>query len=240
NRECSLDIVPVDYVANSVATLVSSPEAAGRCYHLAAGVAGAVTIEQLVTLICGYFHGPPRRYVDPRGPVRWLGRAARLLLRGVSPGFVRQVERYLPYALQNPSFDTTNARAAGLAPPPFATYFPRILAYAHAADFGRGEARLPAAALSSPERPGPPAAAASVEQPRGGGAVGGEGAGAGRNSGWLSRSHSSAAPCSVRAKGSSRSMPTASCSRASTSLRTWRCRSCSGWCWEASSCCRSG
>jgi len=165
NRECSLDIVPVDYVANSVATLFSSPEAAGRCYHLAAGVDGAVTIEQLVTLICAYFQGPRRRYIDPRGPVRWLGRAARLLLRRVSPGFVQQVERYLPYALQNPSFDTTNARAAGLTPPPFATCFPRILAYAHATDFGRGGARLPASALSSPERPGSPAAAEWVEQP---------------------------------------------------------------------------
>ena len=37
---------------------------------------------------------------------------------------------YLPYAVQNPRFDPSNARAVGLAPPAFAAYFPRLLAYA--------------------------------------------------------------------------------------------------------------
>ena len=162
-RECPLDIVPVDYVAESVATLYSRPEAAGRCYHLAAGVDGAVTIEQLVNLVCEHFHGPRRRYVDPRGHVRWLGRALRPLLRRLSPGFVRRVEHYLPYAVQNPRFDVSNARAAGLAPPLFAAYFPRLLAYAHAADFGRGRPPVPGQRLPSPERPGPPVAAEWIE-----------------------------------------------------------------------------
>ena len=162
-RECPLDIVPVDYVAESVATLYSRPEAAGRCYHLAAGVDGAVTIEQLVNLVCEHFHGPRRRYVDPRGHVRWLGRALRPLLRRLSPGFVRRGEHYLPYAFQNPRFDVSNARAAGLAPPLFAAYFPRLLAYAHAADFGRGRPPVPGQRLPSPERPGPPVAAEWIE-----------------------------------------------------------------------------
>ena len=70
---------------------------------------------------------------------------------------------YLPYAVQNPRFDVSNARAAGLAPPPFAAYFPRLLAYAQAADFGRDRAPVPGQCLPSPERPGPPVAAEWVE-----------------------------------------------------------------------------
>jgi len=70
---------------------------------------------------------------------------------------------YLPYAVQNPRFDPSNARAVGLSPPAFAAYFPRLLAYAQAADFGRGRAPAPGQRLPSPERTGPPVAAEWIE-----------------------------------------------------------------------------
>src|SRR5439155_6682551 len=57
------------------------------------------------------------------------------------------------YGVQNPRFDVSDARAAGLAPPPFAAYFPRLLAYAQAADFGRGRAPAPGQRLPSLRAP---------------------------------------------------------------------------------------
>lgn len=139
-RNCPLDVVPVDWVASAVATLYGRPEAAGRCHHLAAGPEGSVTSEKAIALACAFFGGPPRRFLAPTAPVSWLARAARPLARRLWPRAVAQVEQCLPYAFDNPRFDTTHRRAAGLEPPPFASYFPRVLAYAARRGFGHAVA----------------------------------------------------------------------------------------------------
>jgi len=136
-RDCPLDIVPVDYVAEAVATLYGRAEAVGCCYHLAAGPEDAVSIEAAVQLGCDFFGVPPRRYADPAGRAAWIARAVRPLARRLWPSLAQQVEQYLPYTRTNPLFDTGNSRAAGLVPPHFATYFPRILGYALGTGFGR-------------------------------------------------------------------------------------------------------
>jgi thioester reductase-like protein len=146
-RACSLDIVPVDWVAGAVATLWDDPDAAGRCYHLAGGTA-APTAEQLVALICDHFRFPRVGHVDPGGGFGRVARALRPVLRRFAPALVTQAEFYMPYALGNPRFDTTNARAAGLEPPPAAAYFPRILAYAWQTGFGRAPLGRPPGAPS--------------------------------------------------------------------------------------------
>jgi len=145
-RECPLDVVPVDFVAAAIATLYARPEAAGHCYHLAAGPDGAATIEDVARLACRYFETPRRRFISPRGPVHWFARAARPLLARLSPGLVRQIECYWPYTVANPRFDTSNARAAGLTPPEFAAYFPRLLAHI----FGSGDATVRPAPVLDP------------------------------------------------------------------------------------------
>ena len=114
--DCVLDIVPVDYVADAVARLYHLPEAAGRCYHLAAGPEAA-TIGELVERACDHFGVARLRFLDPDGPVRHVGRAARPLLRRFAPRLAKNGELMLAYTRENPRFDITNARAAGLSPP---------------------------------------------------------------------------------------------------------------------------
>ena len=61
-----LDIVPVDYVAASVARLVFDEAALGSTAHLCAGPRGSATIEQIARRAAEYFQVPEPRYVDPK------------------------------------------------------------------------------------------------------------------------------------------------------------------------------
>jgi thioester reductase-like protein len=133
---CALDVVPVDWVASCIARLYNDPAAAGRSYHLAAGHE-APTIEEVVNICCDHFGVARLGYVDPDGPARLLARAARPLLSRAAPRLVRNGEMMLAYTRRNPRFDTANARAAGLRPPPVEDYFKRLVQWAYDRDFGR-------------------------------------------------------------------------------------------------------
>lgn len=141
--DCPLDLVPVDWVAGAVATLYARPEAAGRCFHLAAGPRGAITIGEAVRLACDHFGVRSLGFVDPAGPFRLVARALRPALRRLAPRAARLVELYQPYTVRNPEFDTANARAMGLEPPPASAYFRRLVAFAHGTDFGRRRPETP-------------------------------------------------------------------------------------------------
>jgi thioester reductase-like protein len=135
--DCPLDLVPVDWVGGAVAALYARPQAAGRCFHLTAGPEGALTIAEAVRIACGHFGVPAIGFVDPSGPFRLVARTLRPVVGRIAPRAVRLAEIYQPYTVTNPSFDTTNARAMGLEPPPAAEYFQRLVAFAHGTDFGR-------------------------------------------------------------------------------------------------------
>jgi thioester reductase-like protein len=150
--ECLLDLVPVDYVADSIATLYDRVEAEGHCYHLAAGNS-AIRIADVTSLVCAHFAVAEPRYLSSstlaslRRVIAWCAGTTRR-------GPWRRVNVYLPYATRNPSFDTANARAAGLTPPPVREYFTRLLAYAYDTDFGRRQSAEADRAATSPRVPG--------------------------------------------------------------------------------------
>ena len=158
-RDCPLDIVPVDWVADAVATLWARPDAVGRCHHLAAGPEGSVTTEEAVTLACEVFGEPPRRFLEPSRWVVGVARAARPLARRLWPRAMALAEPCLPYAVDNPRFDTTHRRAAGLEPPAFASYFPRVLAYAARHGFGLDASEAEGGGRAEPRTARPVAAA---------------------------------------------------------------------------------
>lgn len=135
--DCPLDIVPVDFVAEAVAALYGKEEAAGRCYHLAAGPAAA-TIGELVALACDHFGVARLRYLDPEGPVSHFFRAAGPLLERAAPRLTKNAGLMAEYAKRNPRFDVRRAREAGLQPPDIRAYFPLLLNFAYGTDFGRG------------------------------------------------------------------------------------------------------
>ncbi len=136
-----LDIVPVDYVAASVARLVFDEAALGNTVHLCAGPRGSATIQQVAQRAMEYFNAPAPRYVDPKlffalvRPLLWVslwGRKRRVLRDG---------RAYRDYFTMKMQFDTSNAERllepAGMCPPPVLDYLDHLFHYCLASDWGR-------------------------------------------------------------------------------------------------------
>jgi long-chain acyl-CoA synthetase len=136
-----LDIVPVDFVAASVARLIFDEAALGCTVHLCAGPRGSATIQQIAQRAAEYFHVREPRYVDPKlffaalRPILFLilwGRKRRVLLDG---------RAYRDYFTMRMQFDTSNAelllQPAGVCPPPVLDYLDRLFHYCVASDWGR-------------------------------------------------------------------------------------------------------
>ncbi len=139
--DCTLDVVPVDFVAEALVRLLEEPEAIGRTLHLAAGPGRQATLLELVRLAERRFARRPVRFIDPDVYQRWLRPVLRPLLLLLRPDVARRGGVFLPYLRSNPSFDTREASALlaphGIVPPPVSAYFEAILDYAEASDFGR-------------------------------------------------------------------------------------------------------
>jgi nucleoside-diphosphate-sugar epimerase len=136
-----LDIVPVDFVAASVARLAFDDAAIGGTVHLCAGPRGSATIEQIARRAAEFFRGPQPRYVDPKlffAAIRPLlfvslwGRKRRVLIDG---------RAYRDYFSMRMQFDTANAERLlgpfGLCPPPVMDYLDRLFHYCVASEWGR-------------------------------------------------------------------------------------------------------
>lgn len=155
--DCPVDVVPVDYVADAVTTLMAQDEAIGRTFHLAAGPEGQSDIARLAALAARIFERRPVRYIDPDFYLRWLRPIVRPVLRLLRPDVAERGGVYLPYLRSNPTFDVSEARARlaprGVSPPPVESYFERIMRFALETDFGR-VAALPPPGLPAGEGPG--------------------------------------------------------------------------------------
>lgn len=137
--DCVVDVVPVDWVADSIVALRRQETTLGGCFHLAAGDEAA-TVEQLAGRIQALTGGRPIRYVDQatyRAWVRPLLSPFRLSKQGKA--LTRGGNVFMPYFVANPLFDTRAVRAAlgeaGRAPP-FLDYLETVVKWALARDFG--------------------------------------------------------------------------------------------------------
>lgn len=151
---CTVDVVPVDFVADAMIHLFARPEATGRIFHLAAGPQRQATIASLVAIAQRVFDRKPVRYVDPDFYMRWLRPVVRPLLRLVRPDVAEQGGVFLPYLRSNPTFEVAAAEGllspAGLSPPPVESYFETIIRFALDTDFGR-RSLLEAGAAAAPQ-----------------------------------------------------------------------------------------
>jgi long-chain acyl-CoA synthetase len=136
-----LDIVPVDFVAASVARLVFDPAALGSTVHLCAGPRGSATIQQIAQRAMEFFHAPEPRYVDPKFFFAALRPLLFLILWGRKRRVLRDGRAYRDYFTMRMQFDTTNAERllspAGICPPPVLDYLDRLFNYCVASDWGR-------------------------------------------------------------------------------------------------------
>ena len=136
-----LDIVPVDFVATSVARLVFDEAALGSTIHLCAGPRGSATIQQIAQRAAEYFHVREPRYVDPKLFFAALRPLLFLVLWGSKRRVLRDGRAYRDYFTMRMQFDTSNAERlllpAGVCPPPVLDYLDRLFHYCVASDWGR-------------------------------------------------------------------------------------------------------
>jgi long-chain acyl-CoA synthetase len=128
-RDSPVDVVPVDYVADSVERL--SESGPDGTFHLVAG-RNATTVGRLMELASRHF-GRPEPKVFPPGVFR---RVVRPLLRGDA---LRRMEVYFPYFSMRVCFAARRHPPA----PPVEGYFDRLLDFAERARWGRRRVERP-------------------------------------------------------------------------------------------------
>jgi thioester reductase-like protein len=154
--DCTLDVVPVDFVADAMIALLDDPSALHKTVHLAAGRERQSTIGEVVEIAEAIFERGRVRYVDPDLYMKWLRPIVRPILALIRPDVAERGGVYLPYFRSNPSFSVAQASALlekhRLEPPAVRDYFGRIVAFAKITDFGRMDAplELSAGAATSP------------------------------------------------------------------------------------------
>ncbi|MBB5062246.1 thioester reductase-like protein [Granulicella mallensis] len=136
-----LDIVPVDFVASSVAQLLFDEAALGSTIHLCAGPRSSATIQQVAHRAMEYFNGPEPRFVDPKFFFAVVRPLLFLSLWGRKRRVLRDGRAYRDYFTMRMQFDTSNAESllqpAGMSPPPVLDYLDRLFHYCVASDWGR-------------------------------------------------------------------------------------------------------
>jgi len=137
DRSAPVDVVPVDFVADSILALAGRP---GTTYHLTASDR-ASSVGELIELGSAAASRPAPRVLPP-----WLYRRLihPLLLRRGSEArrrALRRSEVYFPYFTMRTRYDNSAARDAlathGIEAPPLASYFDRLMSFAQAVDWGR-------------------------------------------------------------------------------------------------------
>ena len=136
-----LDIVPVDFVASSVAQLLFDEAALGCTVHLCAGPRASATIQQVAHRAMEYFNGPEPRFVDPKFFFAVVRPLLFLSLWGRKRRVLRDGRAYRDYFTMRMQFDTSHAerllQPAGVSPPPVLDYLDRLFHYCVASDWGR-------------------------------------------------------------------------------------------------------
>jgi long-chain acyl-CoA synthetase len=136
-----LDIVPVDFVATSVARIAFDDAALGSTLHLCAGPRGSATIQQIARRAMEFFDAPEPRYVDPKLFFALVRPILFMSLWGRKRRVLRDGRAYRDYFTMRMQFDTTNAERllepAGVRPPHVLDYLDRLFNYCVASDWGR-------------------------------------------------------------------------------------------------------
>lgn len=142
SAETTLDIVPVDFVADGIEALSRTDSPIGGNYHLAAGPEGVLTIGELATITQSYFGGRPAKFMSPKTFWRWGRPVADMFIWGKKRRVIREGGKFfIPYFTGNPVFDVSRSHRAlaalGVPAPKVQDYFEAILDYAKRTDFGK-------------------------------------------------------------------------------------------------------
>jgi thioester reductase-like protein len=141
SRDSIADLIPVDYVVDSIWALSRSPHSIGRTYHLAAGPEHSITIGEAIDLAADFFHIYKPLFVSTEKFERFVRPILKVVLRGKRRLALDAGRVYVPYLNYRASFDTSNARrdlaGAGLHIPDARDYFHTLMRYCIESDWGK-------------------------------------------------------------------------------------------------------
>ena len=153
-RAAPVDVVPVDYVADAVFQLSSSPPRRGEreTYHLVAG-RSATTVGRLIELSAGYFRRRPPRAIPPLLYTRIVHPLLVRSSRGKRRQALEKSEVYFPYFSARVRYDDREARRrlqpGGIEVTPVESYFNRLADFATRSRWGRLSLTRPQAGEAS-------------------------------------------------------------------------------------------
>ncbi len=137
NRRAPLDVVPIDYVADALFELCSAGP--NGTFHLVAGDR-APTTGHVARMTAERFD-QPRPWIVPPAVYRALYPLLRRAVRGRQRLALEHTQVFIPYLNIGVRFQDHLTRArlepAGVRLLPFDDYFPRLLDFALAADWGK-------------------------------------------------------------------------------------------------------
>jgi thioester reductase-like protein len=131
-----VDIVPVDFVADAVATLHLKEKPLYDTYHLSSGAASQTYLELTRLLAEAQGRSGPLFLPILEKPFTWTV-SALAELRGTAVGYGASLLKvFLPYLIWNTVFDNTRVVAElGRAPAPFSTYCYPLLKFSRETQF---------------------------------------------------------------------------------------------------------
>jgi nucleoside-diphosphate-sugar epimerase len=138
--EGTLDIVPVDYVADGILALAEQPSTLGKTFHLTAGPGRDTTMKELTNRVFAQMGRRPPLRVRPN---LWRRMVRPALMAAPSKGIKRTLASgmvYRPYLELRLRFDTreTDKHLAGAVTcPRVIDYIDTIVAEALRTDFGK-------------------------------------------------------------------------------------------------------
>jgi thioester reductase-like protein len=129
-----LDLVPVDYVVDSLFALIDNPKSIGGCFHLVSGPGNTCTADEIVKMLAEFTGVKQPPYVSKQAYERVLRPILKtVLFWDKRVDVARKAEIYMPYAWSNLVFDKAQITAAlegtGIATPHVRSYFLKLLEY---------------------------------------------------------------------------------------------------------------
>ena len=141
DREGLVDIVPIDFVTNSIEWVRNHTQPEGKCYHIAAGPNKAVTVGTMVEKTAKFFGVWTPPYVSPQTFHKILSPIFKIILRGPYKRVYDIGTQYIPYLSYRAIFDTTNLQEAlagsGVSTLPVTDYFDKLMVYCQESEWGK-------------------------------------------------------------------------------------------------------
>ncbi len=138
-----MDLVPIDWVDDAMAYILTKDESIGKAFHITAGPARAARLDEVVVAAVRYFdkHTPLKHPRTMEFITREEYERRRSSMRGREEALMSQLDTLLPYVTVNRLFDSANADAllvdSGTEFPKFKYYSDRIFGYCVETNWGK-------------------------------------------------------------------------------------------------------